>query len=141
MSHRCPEETIRRPQALAEEKSSTMVANAKRMHRKAFDKLAKKLHEEDAHWLAIFRVFPFVRAIVALPAGMIRMPHKKFIGYSLLGFVIWSAFWILLGFYFGMGFVHYRTWVWVILAVAFVVAVWVFHKKVREFLHKEGLVL
>ena len=101
--------------------------------------IAEKLKNEEAYWLAIFRLFPLVRALVSVPAGMIRMPHKLFILYSLAGFAIWTTFWTLLGYYFGLGFVGQRFGVLAVIIAIFLIIIVVFVKRMKGYLAKEGL--
>jgi membrane protein DedA with SNARE-associated domain len=52
------------------------------------------------HWFARFgevtvfftRLMPFVRTFISLPAGVARMPFLRFLAYSFVGSLIWSAF-------------------------------------------------
>lgn len=44
------------------------------------------------------RFIPLLRAIVSLPAGITRMPFIKFVIYTFLGSLIWSALLIFIGF-------------------------------------------
>jgi membrane protein DedA with SNARE-associated domain len=51
------------------------------------------------HWFARFgevtvfftRLMPFVRTFISLPAGVARMPFLRFLAYSFVGSLIWSA--------------------------------------------------
>jgi membrane protein DedA with SNARE-associated domain len=52
------------------------------------------------HWFARFgeatvfftRLMPLVRTFISLPAGIARMPFLRFLAYSFVGSLIWSAF-------------------------------------------------
>jgi membrane protein DedA with SNARE-associated domain len=52
------------------------------------------------HWFARFgevtvfftRLLPLVRTFISLPAGVARMPFGRFLAYSFVGSLIWSAF-------------------------------------------------
>jgi len=65
---------------------------------------AEDLHRADA-WFAkhgdrtvfICRLLPVVRAISALPAGITRMPLPIFVGYTLMGSLIWCISWAYVG--------------------------------------------
>ncbi len=47
------------------------------------------------------RIFPIIRTFISLPAGILKMRMSKFIGFSLLGSLIWTSFLAIVGFYFG----------------------------------------
>jgi membrane protein DedA with SNARE-associated domain len=59
------------------------------------------VHDIDVadHWFARFgevtvfftRLMPFVRTFISLPAGVARMPFLRFLAYSFVGSLIWSA--------------------------------------------------
>ena len=57
------------------------------------------------HWFARFgeatvfftRLMPLVRTFISLPAGIARMPFVRFIVYSFVGSLIWSAFLAYIG--------------------------------------------
>lgn len=49
----------------------------------------------------IGRMVPAVRSLISIPAGMSHMPFWKFMFYSGLGTIIWTAFLACVGFYFG----------------------------------------
>ncbi|MEG0323297.1 MAG: VTT domain-containing protein [Raoultibacter sp.] len=53
--------------------------------------------------VAIFlgRFFPFIRTFVPFFAGLGRMHYKKFIIFNILGALVWSTVFVLLGFFFG----------------------------------------
>lgn len=50
--------------------------------------------------LAICRIIPVLRTIVSIPAGLIRMPVKWFIGWSAIGIAAWNAALISFGYFF-----------------------------------------
>ncbi|MFH1787240.1 MAG: DedA family protein [archaeon] len=45
---------------------------------KSLDIIAKKFRKDESYWVGIFRIFPYFRATVSIPAGMVKMPHKYF---------------------------------------------------------------
>jgi membrane protein DedA with SNARE-associated domain len=65
------------------------------------------VHDIDVadHWFARFgevtvfftRLMPFVRTFISLPAGVARMPFLRFLAYSFVGSLIWSAFLTFVG--------------------------------------------
>ncbi|MCW3999199.1 MAG: DedA family protein [Candidatus Bathyarchaeota archaeon] len=72
------------------------------------------------------RLIPVVRTLISFPAGAVKMPLAKFVGYTLAGCLIWNSLLIYVGFYLGgkwhevSDFSHY-----IVIAVA-VAAVGVF---------------
>lgn len=50
--------------------------------------------------LAFCRIIPVLRTIVSIPAGLIRMPVKWFIGWSALGIAVWNTALISFGYLF-----------------------------------------
>ncbi len=56
---------------------------------KKFKSLVRKCHEfidaQHGRGLAIIRVIPCIRTIVSIPAGLLRMPVKWFVGWSAAG--------------------------------------------------------
>lgn len=53
--------------------------------------------------LAIFlgRFFPFIRTFVPFFAGFGHMHYRKFLAFNVLGALVWSTVFILLGYFFG----------------------------------------
>ncbi len=50
--------------------------------------------------LAFCRIIPVLRTIVSIPAGLIRMPVRWFIGWSALGITAWNSALISFGYFF-----------------------------------------
>lgn len=50
--------------------------------------------------LAIIRVIPCLRTIVSIPAGLLRMPVKWFVGWSAAGITVWNTALISFGYFF-----------------------------------------
>ena len=84
----------------------------------------------------IGRLFPVVRHLISIPAGLHRMPLPKFIGYTALGALIWCTILTTIGYVLGRNegvlrneeVQRYATWAIVALVplvgVAAVVYVW-----------------
>ena len=62
---------------------------------KKFKSLVRKCHEfidaQHGRGLAIIRVIPCIRTIVSIPAGLLRMPVKWFVGWSAAGIAVWNT--------------------------------------------------
>ena len=50
--------------------------------------------------LAIVRIITCIRTIVSIPAGLIRMPVKWFVGWSAAGITVWNTALISFGYFF-----------------------------------------
>lgn len=50
--------------------------------------------------LALCRLIPVLRTIVSIPAGLLRMPIRWFIGWSALGIAVWNTLLISFGYLF-----------------------------------------
>ncbi|HSV50185.1 MAG TPA: DedA family protein [Candidatus Acidoferrales bacterium] len=49
----------------------------------------------------IGRLIPVVRTLISFPAGAVRMPIAKFIGYTLAGCFLWNGLLLYIGYYLG----------------------------------------
>jgi len=107
------------------------LVNEKRMHI-----LADKFRKDGAHWVVIFKCIPGTRTLVSIPAGMIKMPTSIFLLYTFLGATIWSAFWIILGYYIGMSFLEYKIFITVILFIILFITLFVFRKIANNYLEE-----
>ena len=71
---------------------------------KKFKSLVRKCHEfidaQHGRGLAIIRVIPCIRTIVSIPAGLLRMPVKWFVGWSAAGIAVWNTALISFGYFF-----------------------------------------
>ncbi len=47
------------------------------------------------------RLVPGFRTIISFPAGAVRMPLAKFLGYTLVGCILWNSLLIYVGYYLG----------------------------------------
>ena len=70
-----------------------------------FQSFVKRCHyyidAQHGRGLAICRIIPVLRTIVSIPAGLIRMPLKWFVGWSALGIAVWNTALISAGYFFG----------------------------------------
>ncbi len=69
-----------------------------------FQSLVRRCHEfievQHGRGLALIRVIPCLRTIVSIPAGLIRMPVKWFVGWSAAGIAVWNTALISVGYFF-----------------------------------------
>jgi membrane protein DedA with SNARE-associated domain len=48
-------------------------------------------------WVGCLRCFPWIRSIVSLPAGMVRMNTGAFLLFTTVGCTIWAGAWLSMG--------------------------------------------
>ena len=69
-----------------------------------FRSFVQKCHEfidaQHGRGLALCRIIPMLRTIVSIPAGLIRMPVKWFVGWSAIGIAAWNTALISAGYLF-----------------------------------------
>ncbi len=74
------------------------------------------------------RLVPVIRTLISFPAGAVKMPLVKFIGYTLAGCLIWNSMLIYVGYYLGGSWhevAHYSHYIVIVVAAACIVAaVW-----------------
>ena len=80
--------------------------------------------------LVLGRLVPALRTVVALPAGLARMPFWKFVAWSLVGAALWTALLTLAGFLLESQYERISRWlnpvstvVFAAIAIAYVVRV------------------
>jgi len=77
-------------------------------------------------------------------AGIVRMPFKKFVGYSLLGGLVWSSFLVIMGYFFGylyeqiVDYIDYAGLIIGSLALAFFVGIGLYKKYETKDMFKSG---
>ncbi len=82
------------------------------------------------------RLIPVLRTLISFPAGAVKMPYAKFLGYTLAGCLIWNSFLIYVGYYLGgkwrevYAFSHYI--VVVVVAAAVVFFLWYFLRRRKQ---------
>lgn len=83
----------------------------------------------------ISRLLPGIRTIISLPAGMFEMDLKKFIIYTTLGCLIWSALLTYVGYVMGENWqsleVYYRKFEFVIIGLLVLAVVWYINHKLH----------
>jgi membrane protein DedA with SNARE-associated domain len=86
------------------------------------------------------RLFPVVRHLISIPAGLHRMPLPKFVGYTALGSLVWCVILTWIGYALGRNEAvlrndevqRYVTWVIVALIPIVGVAVFVYIRRQRR---------
>jgi membrane protein DedA with SNARE-associated domain len=68
---------------------------------KQLNEFAVKFSDEGAYLVGLLRCAPYIRSIISLPAGFVRMPKSKFLSFSMAGIVIWATGWQILGYALG----------------------------------------
>ena len=79
------------------------------------------------------RLVPVVRQLISLPAGFVRMSLSRFIVYTFLGSLIWSAVLAALGYFFGaneeLWHSYYQEISWVIIIFAMLLAFYLIYRR------------
>jgi membrane protein DedA with SNARE-associated domain len=71
------------------------------LNKKHFERVEMWFNKFGAPAVFFGRLLPVVRTIISFPAGIAKMPFRKFMLYSTLGIVPWTAFLIYIGFKLG----------------------------------------
>ncbi len=82
----------------------------------------------------IGRLFPVIRHLISIPAGLHRMPLPKFILYTAVGAAVWCAILTWIGYFLGQHEgvlrteeIHrYVTWAMVVLIPVTLMAIWIY---------------
>jgi len=82
----------------------------------------------------IGRLFPVIRHLISIPAGLHRMPLPKFILYTAVGAAVWCAILTWIGYFLGQHEgvlrteeIHrYVTWAIVVLIPVTLIAIWIY---------------
>jgi len=82
----------------------------------------------------IGRLFPVIRHLISIPAGLHRMPLPKFILYTAVGAAVWCAILTWIGYFLGQHEgvlrteeIHrYVTWAMVVLIPVTLIAIWIY---------------
>jgi membrane protein DedA with SNARE-associated domain len=79
------------------------------------------------------RLVPVVRQLISLPAGFVRMSLSRFIVYTFLGSLIWSAVLAALGYFFGaneeLWHSYYQEISWIIIIFAMLLAFYLIYRR------------
>lgn len=85
------------------------------------------------------RFVPLIRSLISIPAGMSKMPILKFIIYTVVGSLIWNVVLIIVGSIVGENWTSilnildtYSHVVVILLAIIFIVGIYIFYKKRKK---------
>ncbi|QQK06920.1 DedA family protein [Miniphocaeibacter halophilus] len=67
----------------------------------ALDKAIEQLNQKGYWGLLIAKLFPVIRTIISIPAGVIKMNFYKYSFYSTIGIIIWNLVFVGGGYIFG----------------------------------------
>ena len=59
--------------------------------------------------MLIGRVTPVVRSFISIPAGVVRMPHRRYLILSLIGSAVWAFALAAVGWGVGSGYRHFHS--------------------------------
>jgi membrane protein DedA with SNARE-associated domain len=83
----------------------------------------------------IGRMVPVVRSLISLPAGLNRMPIRRFVAYTAIGSGAWNVLLIGLGWILGDRWELIRQWTqtleWLVLGVLAGLVIWVVWRRLR----------
>ncbi len=83
------------------------------------------------------RLVPLFRTLISFPAGAVKMPLAKFVGYTAAGCLVWNTILVYLGFLLGenwnevAGFSHYLIII-VVIVVVIILALYLVKKKMNK---------
>jgi membrane-associated protein len=91
-----------------------------------------KLRVERKGWVTIFSTYihPNVGALTATSCGILQLPFRTFVLYSLLSLIFWNALWGLIVYYFGSTVLQYASFT----AFTIVLILWSLFAVVRGFI-------
>lgn len=75
-----------------------------------FDKACQWFARHGGKAVLFGRLVPAVRTLISVPAGITDMPLGKFLLYSSVGTIVWTAFLTLLGYWLGDQYTSVQTW-------------------------------
>ncbi len=64
-------------------------------------KARKDFHKYDQLFVLYGRFIPNIRSVISIPAGFSNMPLSTYVLYSTIGCLVWSLFWISVGYFAG----------------------------------------
>jgi membrane protein DedA with SNARE-associated domain len=110
------------------------------LHLKDLKKTLTWFERHGALLVLFGRMFPIVRSLVSIPAGLVKMGIAKFYIFSTIGIVIWNTLWITIGMNLGENWAQGEEFAqildYVVYAVVAVVGIYILYNLARALLKK-----
>jgi membrane protein DedA with SNARE-associated domain len=110
------------------------------LHLKDLKKTLTWFERHGALLVLFGRMFPIVRSLVSIPAGLVKMGIAKFYIFSTIGIVIWNTLWITIGMNLGENWAQGEEFAqildYVVYAVVAVVGLYILYNLARALLKK-----
>ena len=111
------------------------------LHLKDLKKTLTWFERHGALLVLFGRMFPIVRSLVSIPAGLVKMGIAKFYIFSTIGIVIWNTLWITIGMNLGENWAQGEEFAqildYVVYALVAVVGIYILYNLVRALLKKQ----
>lgn len=110
------------------------------LHLKDLKKTLTWFERHGALLVLFGRMFPIVRSLVSIPAGLVKMGIAKFYIFSTIGIVIWNTLWITIGMNLGENWAQGEEFAqildYVVYAVVAVVGIYILYNLAKALLNK-----
>jgi membrane protein DedA with SNARE-associated domain len=110
------------------------------LHLKDLKKTLTWFERHGALLVLFGRMFPIVRSLVSIPAGLVKMGIAKFYIFSTIGIVIWNTLWITIGMNLGENWAQGEEFAqildYVVYAAVAVVGIYILYNLARALLKK-----
>ena len=110
------------------------------LHLKDLKKTLTWFERHGALLVLFGRMFPIVRSLVSIPAGLVKMGIAKFYIFSTIGIVIWNTLWITIGMNLGENWAQGEEFAqildYVVYALVAVVGIYILYNLAKAFLNK-----
>jgi membrane protein DedA with SNARE-associated domain len=110
------------------------------LHLKDLKKTLTWFERHGALLVLFGRMFPIVRSLVSIPAGLVKMGIAKFYIFSTIGIVIWNTLWISIGMHLGENWAQGEEFAqildYVVYAVVAVVGIYILYNLARALLSR-----
>jgi membrane protein DedA with SNARE-associated domain len=110
------------------------------LHLKDLKKTLTWFERHGALLVLFGRMFPIVRSLVSIPAGLVKMGIAKFYIFSTIGIVIWNTLWITIGMNLGENWAQGEEFAqildYVVYALVAVVGIYILYNLAKAFLKK-----
>ena len=110
------------------------------LHLKDLKKTLTWFERHGALLVLFGRMFPIVRSLVSIPAGLVKMGIAKFYIFSTIGIMIWNTLWITIGMNLGENWAQGEEFAqildYVVYALVAVVGIYILYNLAKAFLNK-----